>query len=243
MEPANARRRFVGDSCPGGGPVEADDDETRTPSDLPRRPCPSPRTGSPARIGRKLLQRSRSRWASAGAAGAGGAQGPGVDVAGRVRVMSDPTGGPSARPGTMSPPAKIPGAPVIIRASTATTPSCTVTASAPRSSERVGSWPSASTRCPRRVPRASPVGWGGRSRRASIRSTVSLPSSGRLMVASHLVRTPSASASSSLELVDRHPLSGASVDDDRLLGAEPAWRCFAASGRCCRPLRGGGHIG
>ena len=65
-----------------------------------------------------------------------------------------------ARPGTMSPPAKIPGWPVIMFGPTFTTPSSTSIPGTPSSSERSASWPSASTSESASSSSSSPVGCG-----------------------------------------------------------------------------------
>ncbi len=98
--------------------------------------------------------------------------------------------------GTMSPPAKTPGQPVIMFGPTATTPSSTSSPGTPSSSERSVSWPSASTSESASSSSISPVGWGKPVSSSSIRSIISLPSSTCLIVDSHLISTPSSSASS-----------------------------------------------
>ena len=97
--------------------------------------------------------------------------------------------------GTMSPPAKMPGWPVIMSGVTATTPPLTMSPGTPSSSERSTSWPSASTSESASSVSNSPVGCGNPSASSAIFSTVSEPPSMRLIVDSHLIITPSSSAS------------------------------------------------
>ena len=97
--------------------------------------------------------------------------------------------------GTMSPPAKMPAWPVIMRSSTATTPSSISRPGTPSSSERSASWPSASTSESASSSSVSPVGCGKPVSSSSIFSSTSLPSSACLIVESHFISTPSSSAS------------------------------------------------
>ena len=99
--------------------------------------------------------------------------------------------------GTMSPPAKIPGQPVIMSGPTATTPSSTTRPGTPSSSERSVSWPSARTSESASSSSSSPVGCGKPDSSSSIRSTTSVPASTCLIVVSQLNSTPSSSASAS----------------------------------------------
>ena len=98
--------------------------------------------------------------------------------------------------GTMSPPANTPAKPVIMLGPTWTTPSLTASPGTPSSSDRSTSWPSASTSESASSVSNSPVGCGKPFSSSSIFSTVSTPSSMRLMVESHFIMTPSCSASS-----------------------------------------------
>src|ERR1019366_2958732 len=98
----------------------------------------------------------------------------------------------------MSPPAKIPGCPVIMLASTFTTPSATSRSGTPSSSDRSASCPSASTSESDSSCSSSPVGWGKPVSSSSMRSSVSVPSSPALLIVeSHFITTPSSSASCS----------------------------------------------
>ena len=100
--------------------------------------------------------------------------------------------------GTMSPPAKMPGCPVIMFGPTLTTPSAISSPGTPSSSDRSTSWPSASTSESASRVSNSPVGCGKPLASSAIFSTVIVPSSPiRLIVDSHLTSTPSCSASSS----------------------------------------------
>jgi hypothetical protein len=99
--------------------------------------------------------------------------------------------------GTMSPPAKRPARPVIMVAgSTRTTPSSISRPATRSSSERSTSWPSASTTESAVSVSKMPVPHGLPFSSSSILSIVRVPSPTRLMVESHLTRTPSSSASS-----------------------------------------------
>ena len=123
--------------------------------------------------------------------------------------------------GTMSPPAKIPGWPVIMFGPTSTTPSSTSTPSTPSSSER------SRVLAERQHHRVGLelLELAGRLREAGLVELhpldTTLPSSARLIVDSQRISTPSSIGLLDLEVVRGHPLAGAPVDDDRLAGAEP----------------------
>ncbi len=98
--------------------------------------------------------------------------------------------------GIMSPPAKIPGEPVIRSGATSTTPSSVATPGTPSSRPRSDSCPSARTSASAASVSSSPVGCGKPLSSSSMRSSVSTPASACFTVESHFLRTPSSSASS-----------------------------------------------
>jgi len=98
--------------------------------------------------------------------------------------------------GTISPPAKIPGCPVIRSGPTSTTPSEKVTPGTPSRTDRSAFWPSASTRQSASSSVNSPVGCGKPVSSSFIFSITSLPSSAWATVDSQRMVTPSSSASS-----------------------------------------------
>ncbi|HLI15791.1 MAG TPA: hypothetical protein VKV23_07050 [Acidimicrobiales bacterium] len=98
--------------------------------------------------------------------------------------------------GTMSPPAKTPGAPVIIEEDTTTVPSgARATPGTERRKAVSLSWPSARIRLSAGRVSRRPVGCGTPASSSSIASTTSSWPSKALMVRSQLIVTPSASAS------------------------------------------------
>ena len=133
-------------------------------------------------------------------------------------------------PATMSPPAKIPGRAVIMSAPTGTTPSATaISGMAPRS-ERSASCPSARTTESARSSSISPVGCGNPSLvelHPLDREDVALGADdGREPL------EPYAFVDGVLHLLDvgGHALAGAAVDDDGVLGTEPARRAGGIHG-------------
>ncbi len=95
----------------------------------------------------------------------------------------------------MSPPAKMPGCPVIRSGPTSTTPSENVTPGTPSSTDRSAFWPSASTRQSAASSSNSPVGCGKPVSSSLIFSIVSVPASAFATVDSQRMVTPSSSAS------------------------------------------------
>ncbi len=123
--------------------------------------------------------------------------------------------------GTMSPPAKIPAWPVIIRSSTFTTPSSTSRPGTPSSSDRSASWPSASTS----ESASSSSSLAGRLREAALVELHPLDHElarvGVLDRREPLHHHALLERLLDLEVVRRHALARAPVDDDRLARAEP----------------------
>ena len=124
--------------------------------------------------------------------------------------------------GTMSPPAKIPGCPVIRSAPTSTVPPENVTPGTPSSTARSASWPSASTRQSAVSSSNSPVGCGNPVSSSRIFSITSLPSSACATVDSQRIVDAFLERLFHLDVVRGHPVPGAPVDDDGLGRAEPA---------------------
>ena len=99
--------------------------------------------------------------------------------------------------GTMSPPAKMPGQPVIIEAETSTVPSLLNSTPGTRRRNSVSvSCPSARMRVSAASVSKRPVGCGNPFSSSSMTSTVSSGPSNAVIVRSQLIRTPSRSASS-----------------------------------------------
>src|SRR5579871_6845654 len=124
-------------------------------------------------------------------------------------------------PGTVSPPAKMPGCPVMPCGSTTMPPSVVNAIPGTRRRNLLSvSWPSASTTASAVRVSNLPVGCGLPFASSIIRSTVSEGPTTSLMLVSHLILMPSAIAS---------------IDDQHLVGAEPprrarrVHRCIASA--------------
>ena len=114
----------------------------------------------------------------------------------------------------------MPACPVIMFAPTCTVPSLISNPGTPSSNDKSTSWPSASTSESVSSVSNSPVGCGKPFSSSCIFSTVSTPSSMRLMVESHFIMMPSCKRLLDLEVVRRHAIAGAPIDDDRLCRAK-----------------------
>ena len=125
--------------------------------------------------------------------------------------------------GTMSPPAKMPGWPVIMSGSTTTVPSdLNAMPGTVRRKPLSLSWPSASTTASASSVSNSPVGCGRPLSSSVIRSTVSVGPTISLMRGQPLDLDAFLDRLVGLEAMRRHVGAVAAIDDQRLVGAEAA---------------------
>ena len=157
----------------------------------------------------------------------------------RALAVADRDGDRSARPATMSPPAKIPGWPVIMSGPTLTAPSA---ANCDARHLRAGSrcrspGPSASTIASALSVSNRPVGCGRPLASSSIISTVRSGPTISLMRGQPLDLDAFLDRLVGLEGVRRHVRAVAPIDDERFVGAQALRRCAPHPSPCCRRRR------